>query len=76
MSPGSILEALGPYAGAATALAPLVVSLALRLIFGKNRMTTVLLAAAGAWVAANLLMTPYSSRMQQDIAMMRALLFR
>jgi hypothetical protein len=76
MPPGRILEALGPYAGAATALAPVAISVALRLIFGKNRATTALLAAATAWFAANVLMTPYSSRMQQDIATLRATLFR
>jgi hypothetical protein len=73
VSPGSILESLSPYARAATAIAPLFIALAIRLVLGKGRLTGALLTAATVWFAANLLMAPFSSRMQQDIETVRAL---
>jgi hypothetical protein len=73
VSPGSILEAVSPYARVGTAVAPLLIAIAVRLLFGRGRMAGWLLTAASIWLAANMLMAPYSPHMQRDIATVRAL---
>jgi hypothetical protein len=58
---------LGLYARAATAIAPIFVALALRLIFGRGRVSAFAFSAATAWFAINVLAAPYSARMRQDL---------
>jgi hypothetical protein len=65
--PASLLEDLSPHARVATAVAPFLVALVMRVILGKGRLTWLLITAATVWFAANVLMTPYSARMRQDI---------
>ena len=50
-----------------TAVAPFVIAIVLRLLFGKNRMTGILLTLATTWFVVNVLIAPYSLEMQQDI---------
>ncbi len=69
---GNILNHLSPYARVLTAVMPFVLAIALRFIYGKNRATQVLLSISTAWFAVNVLLAPYSLRMQQDIAQVRA----
>jgi len=69
----NLLDDLSPHARVATALAPFVLAILLRLIAGKNRITGLLLSAATTWFAINVLLTPYSSRMQDDINSIRSL---
>jgi hypothetical protein len=58
---------LGPYARIGTAVAPFVVAILLRLLFGKNRLTGFLIYLATMWFMANVLTAPYSLRMQQEL---------
>ena len=69
---GNILNHLSPYARVLTAVMPFVLTIALRFIYGKNRATQVLLSISTVWFAVNVLLAPYSLRMQQDIAQVRA----
>ena len=73
MLPASLLDDLSPHARVATAVAPFLLAIALRLMFGKNRMTTVLLSISTTWFAINILLTPYSSRMRDDLRAVRAI---
>lgn len=57
----------------ATALAPFLVAIVLRLILGKNRITKILLSLSTTWFAIIVLLTPYSSHMQNDIESIRSL---
>ena len=58
---------LTPYARIGTAVAPFVVALLLRLFFGKNRLTSCLISLATMWFTVNVLIAPYSLRMQQEL---------
>lgn len=69
----NILEDLSPHARVATALAPFLMAIILRLVVGKNRLTRVLLSLSTTWFAINILLTPYSARMQDDINSIRAM---
>ena len=71
MLPFKIFDDLSPHARVATALAPFLVAIVLRLIMGKNKLTRVLLSLSTTWFAINILLTPYSSRMQNDIQSIR-----
>lgn len=73
VGPFSILENLSPHARVATALAPFLLAIALRLILGKNKMTRLLLSLSTTWFAINILLTPYSARMQEDLTSIRTM---
>jgi hypothetical protein len=70
---GSILEDLSPHARVATAVAPFVLAILLRFLFGSNRLTRVLLSLSTVWFAVNVLLAPFSARMQQDILQLRGI---
>ena len=63
----NILNALSPHARVATAVAPFLLAIILRLIAGKNRVTQLLLSLSATWFAINILMAPFSDRMQEDL---------
>jgi hypothetical protein len=63
----NILNALSPHARVATAVAPFLLAIILRLIAGKTRVTRLLLSLSTTWFAINILLTPYSARMQEDL---------
>ncbi|MDR3701643.1 MAG: hypothetical protein P4L56_18490 [Candidatus Sulfopaludibacter sp.] len=67
MLPATILDDLSPYARVATAIAPFLAAIVLRLIFGKNRVTRLLLSISTTWFAINILMAPYSASMRRDL---------
>lgn len=71
----NFLEDLSPHARVATALAPFLLAIILRLVVGKNRITRILLSLSTTWFAINILLTPYSSRMQEDLNSIR-MMFR
>ena len=48
-------------------MAPFVVAILLRLVFGKNRLTGYLITLATTWFVVNVLIAPYSVRMTQDL---------
>jgi hypothetical protein len=73
VGPVNILDDLSPYARVATALAPFLLAIILRLVVGKNRVTRLLLSLSTTWFAINILLTPYSARMQNDINSIRAM---
>ena len=76
MLPASILDDFSPYARVATALAPFLIAIVIRLIFGKNRVTRVLLSISTTWFAINILMAPYSAGMRRDLEHLRVVVFR
>jgi hypothetical protein len=76
MSPGEIFAHLSPYARVLTAVAPFLGALVLRLIFGKNRLTRLLLSVGTMWFAANVMMAPYSQGMRLDLWNLRRAVFR
>ena len=63
----SLLEDLSPHARVATAVAPFVAAMILRMALGRNRLTRMLISLGTMWFAINVLMAPYSARMRQDI---------
>jgi hypothetical protein len=58
----------------ATAILPFVIAVVLRVILGGNRLTRTLITAGTIWFVINILMAPYSVRMQQDIHNLRYIL--
>jgi len=67
VNPLNVLIELGPYARVTAAVAPFVAASALRLMFGKGRVTRLLLSLSTMWFAVNVLLAPYSATMQRDI---------
>lgn len=63
----TLIEDLSPHARVATAVIPFVLAMGLRIVFGKNRLTKMLISFGTMWFAVNVLMAPYSERMRQDL---------
>jgi len=72
MGPATIFEDFSPHARVATALVPFLAALVCRLIFGKNRLTRLLLSLSTTWFFINILLAPYSTGMQQDLTNLRS----
>jgi hypothetical protein len=71
MPVAGILRDLSVYARVMTAVLPFLVAVTLRLIFGSNRVTRVLISLSTVWFTANILIAPYSQGMLQDIFSLR-----
>jgi hypothetical protein len=69
---GNILTALSPYVRVLTAVIPLAIAIAIRFIYGRSRISRVLLSLGTMWFAVNILLAPYSGGMQRDLAHVRA----
>ena len=67
MGPIDMLQDLSPHARVVIALAPFLAAIVARLILGKNKATRILLSVSTTWFAINILLTPYSSRLQTDL---------
>jgi hypothetical protein len=76
MLPGKIFEHLSPYSRVLTAIAPFLAAIVLRLVFGKNRLTRVLLSISTMWFAVNVMMAPYSEGMRRDLWNLQRAVFR
>ena len=63
----SLLEDLSPHARVATAVAPFVAAVVLRMVLGRSKLTRLLFSLGTMWFAVNVFMAPYSERMAQDI---------
>ena len=72
MAPVGVLDGLSPHARVATAVAPFLAAVVLRLVLGRSRATGVLLSVTVVWFALNVLIAPCSSAMQRDIQSLRA----
>ena len=72
MPVAGIFEDLSPHARVATAVLPFVAAMLLRIFFGKNRLTRVLLSVSTTWFAINVLMAPLSEGMRRDILDVRS----
>jgi len=72
MPVGSVLEKLSPFVRVGSAVAPIIIAIALRLWYGKTRLTRILLSVTTMWFAANLLMLPYSQSVRQEVSRIRA----
>jgi hypothetical protein len=73
MPMASLMDDLSPHARVATAIAPFLLAIVLRLMFGKNRVTGFLLSISTTWFAINILMAPYSANMRRDLDDLRAM---
>ena len=73
MHPTTVLQELSPYARVSTAVVPFATAILLRMIFGKNRVTRLLLSVSTTWFAINVLMAPYSVGMQEDLHNLRCM---
>jgi hypothetical protein len=71
--PSTVLQELSPYARVSTAVVPFVTAILLRVIFGKNKLTRLLLSVSTTWFAINVLMAPYSTGMQEDLHTLRSI---
>jgi len=67
MFPENLLDHLSPQARVATATAPFVLAMLLRLVFGPSRYTGWFITLTTVWFAANVLIAPYSAKMRQDV---------
>lgn len=67
MPAGKLFTDLGPYARIGIAIAPFLVAMLLRLLFGKNRLTGLLVTLTTMWFTVNVLVAPYSIKMQQEL---------
>jgi hypothetical protein len=67
VAPATILDDLSPHLRVATAIAPFVIAVALRLILGGNSLTRWMFTLSTVWFAVNVLLAPYSAGMRQDI---------
>jgi hypothetical protein len=65
--PGTIFDEWSPHLRVATAVAPFVIALVMRILLGGNSLTRWLLTLATIWFAVSVLMAPYSAGMRQDI---------
>lgn len=54
-----------------TAITPFLIAIVSRLILGKNKVTRLLLSLGTTWFAINVLLAPYSGRMQAEIQSLR-----
>lgn len=73
MHPSTVLQELSPYARVTTAVVPFVTAILLRVVFGKNKVTRLLLSLSTTWFAINVLMAPYSPAMRQDLTNLRSI---
>ena len=73
MHPSTVIQELSPYARVTTAVIPFVTAIVLRLVFGKNRVTRLLLSVSTTWFAINVLMAPYSTGMREDLSNLRSM---
>ncbi len=67
MLPLHLLEDLSPHARVATAVAPFVLALVLRVVLGRSRLTSLMVSLSTVWFAINIFLAPYSARMREDI---------
>jgi hypothetical protein len=67
----SIFEDFSPHARVATAVAPFLFAILMRLFLGKNKFTRILLSVGTMWFAVNVLLAPYSAAMRQDLMKLR-----
>lgn len=65
--PVDFLQAMSPHTRLVIALAPFLAAIAARLMLGKNKLTRILLSVSTTWFAINILLAPYSRRMQTDL---------
>jgi len=73
--PGGLLEHLTPHARVATAVVPFASALFFRLVTGKSRLASYLIMGTTTWFVVNILMTPFSFGMQQDLIRIKYALF-
>lgn len=64
---------LGPLARVATAVVPFAAASALRLMFGKSRITRLLLSVSTMWFAINVLLAPYSMGVRDDLSKVQSI---
>jgi hypothetical protein len=76
MIPVHVLHHLNPYGRVLTAFAPFLATIVSRLIFGKNRVTRMMLSISVFWFAANIFVAPYSYSTPQDLVNLRRAVFR
>lgn len=68
---GHLFQSLSPHARLATAVAPFLLAVILRFLFGSGRAVNWMLTLSSAWFVMNVFMAPYSQQMRQDILNLR-----
>jgi len=71
MGPWTTFEEFTPHARVITAIAPFLMAIVMRLVLGKNKLTRMLLSLSTTWFAINVLLAPYSGRMQAELQSLR-----
>jgi hypothetical protein len=71
MGPWTMFEEFTPHARVITAIGPFLMAIVMRLILGKNKLTRMLLSLSTTWFAINVLLAPYSGRMQAELQSLR-----
>ncbi len=74
--PASAMHPLSPYARVGIALTPFLAAVLLRLIFGHNRTTGVLISIGTAWFATIILLAPFSVELEREVNSLFSNLFR
>jgi hypothetical protein len=64
---GHLFDHLSPHARVAAAVAPFVVVMAARLVWGKSQTMSWLITLTTVWFVINVMMAPYSAPMRQEI---------
>ena len=71
---GNLFNELSPHARVFTAVLPFALAILVRLLVGANQLTRWLVTLSVLWFAANVMLSPYSAGMRQDIRDLRTLL--
>ena len=74
MDLGTLTSNLTPYQRVGVASTPMLLSLLLRLLVGKNRPLQMVLMGSATWLAMNTVLSPYMSLMKENIGLLRDLL--
>jgi hypothetical protein len=70
----SVADTLSPHVRVATAVAPFVVAMLLRVLLGTNRPIQWLIWLSTMWFLINVLLAPYSPGMSADLVALRRML--
>jgi hypothetical protein len=67
MPTGVFFGEMTPLSEVAAAVAPFILAMMLRWMFGRRRWTEILITVATSWFFVNVLIAPYAIEMQRDL---------
>jgi hypothetical protein len=74
MQLGGVIDNIAGYVRLSTAVLPFLFAFLMRTLLGENRLIGWMLTLTVAWFAVNVLLSPYSPGMRQDLYNLRNLL--